>query len=371
MSVTSLSLCFLSTPDNVHTQRWCTAMAARGHHVTLISRGPCRMRSWLGIEVLDFFPRGLTGRIRRWRSYVWGRRVRKFLKGFHADVYHMQQFSSTWPSRHVMAGASPWVISVWGADIVADRPESLFQRRAKRKGLAQVDLICATTHFLKQHTLKYCKPGRRIEVVPFGVDLHQFTPADRPANTPVIGFVKHLLPKYGPDVLIRAMRIVVNEIPDARLIMAGAGPMEGELRMLTDELNLQDYIEFRGRVPHTQVPGLIRNFAVMAMPSIYQSESFGVAAIEAGACGVPVVASRIGGVSEAVVDGRTGLLVPPHDVEALAEALIRLLKNPGIRLKMGEAGREFVREQYNWQDNVRRMEELYFEVAGVNSPTRA
>jgi len=95
------------------------------------------------------------------------------------------------------------------------------------------------------------------------------------------------------------------------------------------------------------------------MPSVYESETFGVAAIEASASGVANVASRVGGVPEAVIHGKTGLLVPPRDVDGLAAACIELIDNPSRRREMGLAGRRFVERYYDWRENTRLMGEIY------------
>jgi glycosyltransferase involved in cell wall biosynthesis len=107
------------------------------------------------------------------------------------------------------------------------------------------------------------------------------------------------------------------------------------------------------------VPSLIRSFDIMLMPSIYHSETFGVAAIEASACAVPVIASNVGGVPEAVLHNQTGLLVPPKDPAALAQATIELIDDAPRRRQMGLAGRKFVERYYDWKCNTAAMEEIY------------
>jgi len=98
------------------------------------------------------------------------------------------------------------------------------------------------------------------------------------------------------------------------------------------------------------------------MPSVHDSETFGIAAIEAQAMGLPVVATRIGGVSEAVLDDQTGLLVPPRDPQALARAVMRLIENPELRRSMSREGRRFVAQRYDWHKNAERVEELYYDL---------
>jgi glycosyltransferase involved in cell wall biosynthesis len=98
------------------------------------------------------------------------------------------------------------------------------------------------------------------------------------------------------------------------------------------------------------------------MPSISDGESFGVAALEAAATGLPVVATRVGGVPEVVIDGITGILVERKDAEKLADALKRLIDNSDLRRKMGLAGRKYVEEHYRWESNVKAMNDLYMEM---------
>jgi glycosyltransferase involved in cell wall biosynthesis len=112
-------------------------------------------------------------------------------------------------------------------------------------------------------------------------------------------------------------------------------------------------------VENKKVYDLIRAHHMMVMPSIMESESFGVASIEAGACGRPVIAAKVGGVPAVVIEGRNGVLVPPGNVEALAEAIIKLADNISTCRKLGQSGYELVKEKFDWQDSLDKMSELY------------
>src|SRR5215470_424097 len=101
---------------------------------------------------------------------------------------------------------------------------------------------------------------------------------------------------------------------------------------------------------------------IFVMPSVHESETFGIAAVEAQAMGLPVVATRIGGVPEAVLEDRTGVLVPPRDPEALARAVVALIENEDLRRTMSGEGRRFVAQHYDWRPNAGRMEQLYAEL---------
>ena len=151
------------------------------------------------------------------------------------------------------------------------------------------------------------------------------------------------------------MPLVLERIPGARLVMAGRGPLAERLRQLADELGIAANVEFPGFVPHDQVPALMCGLDVLVNCSVMPSESFGVVIIEASACGLPVVATRVGGVHETCLDGETGFLVPPGDRQALADAIVRLARDPALRARFGRAGRRYVLDNYVWSDNVDAM----------------
>jgi glycosyltransferase involved in cell wall biosynthesis len=256
------------------------------------------------------------------------------------------------------------VASVWGRDVIWDEagPEPRRQARIKRLILAQADRVTATSRFLAERTRTLLPVGHNVAVIPFGIDCERFRPSGtgRRAGEPVIGFLKHYTPKYGPRVFLEALD---REGLAFRAEMYGTkDPLP--YRRLAETLGIQERVFIGGAVPHRDVPDRLRGFDVYVMPSVHDSETFGVAALEASACGVPVVASRVGGVPEVVEHERTGLLVTPSDPAALAAALRRLLLDAGLREAMGEAGRSFVRTRYSWHESVERMEALYFDLLG-------
>jgi glycosyltransferase involved in cell wall biosynthesis len=123
------------------------------------------------------------------------------------------------------------------------------------------------------------------------------------------------------------------------------------------------------QVSHQAVPGWLNRFDIFVAPSRLDSESFGVAAVEASACGIPVVVSDVGGLPEVVKNGSTGLIVPRDSPEELASALRRLLESATLREKMGETGRSFVVEEYEWEKCVDLMERTYH--AAIDGPGSA
>ncbi len=259
----------------------------------------------------------------------------------------------------VWSGINPLVASVWGADII-DLSGWASYRWVINKVLHKAVHITATSEFLKNATIEF-KPDvfRKISVIPFGVEIPEQI-VEMPLNRPFkLCFTKSLRPKYGPDILLSALYEVKKQLPDIQLTMAGNGPMKERLEWIVKELGLEDNVSFSGFVPHQDVYNLIRQHHVMIMPSIMDSESFGVAAVEAGACARPVIASSVGGVPEVIADGITGILVTPKDHLELTNAIIKLASDRVLCEKMGEEGYAFVKKHFQWEKSLDLMCELY------------
>jgi glycosyltransferase involved in cell wall biosynthesis len=224
----------------------------------------------------------------------------------------------------------------------------------------------STSYIMKQQTEKiYNTTNKEIAITPFGVDCEQFRPIKTNktcTNNPIrIGTVKRMATQYGIATLIEAFAIIKSRHEgDIELVLVGGGPEEDELKMLAKRLNVDDYIDFVGPVIHHVVPEYLNSFDIYVALSTY--ESFGVAIIEASACGIPVVVSNAGGLPEVVVDETTGYIVPKNNPEEAADRILRLLNDPSLRMTMGEAGRKFVLDNYEWKENADRMERLYARV---------
>ncbi|HMB54060.1 MAG TPA: glycosyltransferase [Thermoanaerobaculia bacterium] len=359
-----MRICLLANARSTHTRRWARAYAEHGHETHVLS---IRDAEIPGVRVHPVGPgspdaRGAGRTALRYLALLVTARRR--LRRLAPDVLHAH-YSTTHGAVAAVAGFHPRVVSVWGADVIWDgggrmpRPLAWLNRLA----LARADARTATSDFLATHLRRFAPAGCPVAVIPFGVDPDRFHPAERPREGGGfrIGFVKTLARKYGPEVLLRAFAAVLRAVPDARLVMAGSGPLEAELRALVEELGLSGRVELPGFVAHDEVPRLMAGFDVFAHPSVYDSESFGVAVLEASACGVPVVATRVGGVPEVCVDGETGLLIEPNDPAELAAALVRLAEDGELRRRLGRQGRRFVLDRYVWSDNVETMLELLRE----------
>lgn len=222
--------------------------------------------------------------------------------------------------------------------------------------------------------------GHRISVVPCGVNLEHFTPrglGEAPRGgrdrTPRIVVVGRLVERKGVGNVISALA----RVPGAELVVAG-GPdraqLDGDaqvrrLRRVAERAGVADRVVFRGRLSREEMPPLLRSAEVVACVPWY--EPFGIVPLEAMACGVPVVASAVGGLVDTVVDGVTGVHVPPRSPEAIAGALRALLDDPLRRAAFGIAGAQRARRHYGWDRIAGATMRVYEELAAVRAPSRA
>lgn len=198
---------------------------------------------------------------------------------------------------------------------------------------------------------------RRITVIPCGVDLDHFTP-DGPADERRARYrvlsVGRLVPRKGVGTAIDAIAALVHRGVDVEFVIVGGGaeaddrtdPELERLRDIAERSGAGAYIDLRGRLPQSELPTLYRSADVVVCTPWY--EPFGIVPLEAMACGVPVVASSVGGLIDSVVDGRTGRHVPPRDVEAIASTVGDLLEDRSERARLGANGRRRMQSRYSW-----------------------
>jgi len=177
-------------------------------------------------------------------------------------------------------------------------------------------------------------------------------------DQPIVGTVSIFRPQKALDILIRAVSLVAREFPTLKVLIVGGGPEKAALRELVDELGLNGVVTFTGF--RSDVADFLAIFDVAVLSSDYEGTPLSV--IEYMAAGKPVVATRVGGVPDLVEHGVHGLLVRPQDPEGLARAIVRLLRDPALRARMGEAGQTRQRREFSIDVTLRHLELLYEEL---------
>jgi len=219
--------------------------------------------------------------------------------------------------------------------------------------------------------------GQRLRVVHLGTDPERFRPGldagelrqrfDLPdGGVRWLLTVARLEPHKGVDTVIRALPAIVEQAADVRYAVAGSGPEREHLEKLAHKTGVAERVRFLGEVGDRDLPALY-NLATVYVGASRRAErigveGFGLALVEASACGLPVVAGNSGGVPDAVRDGETGFLVPAEDPAAFADAISRLLGDPGLARRVGAAGRHAVETYFNWDRVVRDLRAIESEV---------
>lgn len=211
-------------------------------------------------------------------------------------------------------------------------------------------------------------PTARLSTVPTGVDSLRFDPAHTqatlraelqlPDSAPLIGTVAILRMKKGYQDLIAAIPRVLAAVPDAHFVFAGDGPQRQNIEHALTTAGLNERVHLLGL--RRDIPQVLKSLDLFVLPT--HQEALGTSYIEAQAMGVPVIGTRVGGVPATMIEGRTGLLVPPHDPAALAEAIIALAADPARRHAMSAACRAWVLSEYTVQKMAERMHALYEQV---------
>ena len=306
------------------------------------------------------------------------------------DVIHAHYWLSGLAGSHLKkAWGAPLVVSfhtlarVKDVASTGDSPEPIFRKRGEQRVIAAADRIVAPTDTERGQLIElYGADPSRIHVVPPGVNLERFTPGDRAAARrrygfgvePTIGFVGRLQPFKGTDVAVQALSRLRRMVPDARLVIVGGDSprtSRGErmrLRLNARRLGVAHRLRFLEPVPHGELPQLYRAADVVVVPSA--SESFGLVALEAAACGTPVVATAVGGLRLTVRDGETGYLVGSRDPSAFAAALSRVLADPSARKRLGASAVRLAR-RFPWSSTTDGILEAYASVMACPDVRRA
>ena len=218
---------------------------------------------------------------------------------------------------------------------------------------------------------RYVKPASRLHRLPPGVDTDRFRPGSGGDDVRgqwglqdrfVIGTVTRLVPRKGVDLLIQALPIVRRSVPSAALLVAGEGPRRAELEDLAVGTGVADAVVFTGGSSPSDLPAVYDAMDVFALPTHTRKfgvdvEGLGIVFLEASASGVPILVGNSGGSADAVRPGVTGMLIGT-DPQAIAASIVELARDEGRRRAMGEAGRQWMVEDWQWQDRAARVAEL-------------
>ena len=362
-----MKVLMVSDAGSIHTMRWAASLKEAGVDIALFSITPYTGDFYevnrISLHISDLFgykknnaQKGkITHLLSVFRSHFKAvMALKRVIRDEKPDILHAH-YATSYGLVAALSGFHPLIVSVWGSDVYEFPHLSSLNRMTVKYLLGKADRVLSTSHAMAEEASRYC--NCRIGITPFGVDTEVFRPLPRKGHDGIIfGTVKTLSGKYGIDILLRAYALLRKHMEEGTcesvktgLVIAGDGPDRKDLEMLAESLGIDRETVFTGRIPHDGLPELYAGIDVAVFLS--RAESFGVSAVEAMACGVPVIASDADGFRE-ILAGGAGVTVPRENPEAAAAGMLRMALDADARSRLGKAGRERVSDRYEWKKHV-------------------
>lgn len=360
------TICYLADASNPHVKKWCKFFLNKGYKIHVISLNGGEIE---GVTVHNFQTnvnevrnKGITSKF----GYLSSRKeIKALVREIKPDIFHAQ-YASSYGFLGSLMGYHPFIVSVWGTDIYDFPRNGFIQKRIIKHNFKKADYIFSNSVDMGREANLYT--NKRVYITYFGVDMERFVPMEGYRNEEffTFGIVKSLEKKYGITYLISAYEKLYKKYKGEykgrklRLLIGGNGQERENLEKQAGETNTNSSIEFLGRIQPENVAKTYNTCDVCVFPSL--REGFGVSAIESQACEVPVIITDVGGHSESVSKDKSGLIVNSKSADELFSAMEELLIDDERRIEMGRYGREFVRDNYRFEDNFEDISKIYEEV---------
>lgn len=233
----------------------------------------------------------------------------------------------------------------------------------KKKLNKECDLFICVSKFIQKKAIEKGFSRQKTLVHYIGIDTESFPKPLKSKNGKTILHVARLVEKKGTRYLLEAFSKIFLHVKDAKLLIIGEGDLKQELKNLSKKLKIDKNVSFLGSMPNTNVKQYMAQSDIFVLPSVEaksgDSEGLGMVFLEASCMGLPIVATKHGGIPEVVKDGQSGFLVDEKSVKQLSEKILILLKNDDLRIKMGKAGKKFVKENFDIKKQTEKLEQIY------------
>lgn len=375
-----MKICFLAGANSLHSYRWIKFFVDRGHDVHWVSLYRASipgisLDAGKGLSYYELSPpldNPLTplsppiANVMRLPAAV--RWVRQRLRDIDPDLLHVHSVG-VYGLVGALSGFHPLVATAWGSDILVGGQLTI-KRPLIKYALKKADLITCDANHMVGAMVRLGADESKIRVVNFGIDTQRFRPAEKDPlllqQLDLVGFptvisIRNLLPVYNIESLITAIPSVLQAVPGTKFVIGGSGAEEAKLKALAATLSVTGSIRFVGSIASADLPRYLNAMDVYVSTSLSDA---GLAAStgEAMACGLSVVVTDSGENSDWINDGEGGFLVPGRSPEALAEKIIRLLRDNGFRKAAGAANRETIMARNDYYQEMAKMESLCEEI---------
>lgn len=349
-----MKICCLANGISIHTHHWVGYFINKGYEVHLISYTPTQIKR-VKVHVL--------------RSKVVNRpllfilrllEVRNLIKKIKPDIVHAH-FVTGYGFLGALAGFHPFVLSVWGSDVLIAPKKSAILKWLIKFALKKADLVICDGENLKEETIRLGTDPQKIKIILHGVDIQKFKPEQRDFHLPVVISIRNLEPSYDVGTLIKSIPLVLKKVPNVKFVVAGEGSEENSLKRSAESLEILDNIKFIGQISHNEILEYLASADVYVSTSLSDG-GIAISTLEAMACGLTPVITDVGDNKKWVKDNYNGFIVPVKKPKILAEKIIYLLNNKNIRRKFGKINRKIIEQRANCEKEMLKMEKPYKEL---------
>ena len=360
-----LKILLLSDSHSEHTEKWAIGLASRGIKIGLFSFNKASYNWFKNIDNITLLHEtDITVNAKRNRTkfkYIqYVSDLKKAIREFQPDILHAH-YATSYGLIGALSGFHPYIISVWGEDVYKFPNASGLHKSLLKYNLKKADEILSTSDIMRNETRKYTH--KDIMVTPFGVDTNVFHKMEvkKDKDTFYIGTIKAIEDKYGIKYIIEAAKILKQRIKNKKLkvLLIGPGTKIDYYKSVIKEENLTEEVEILGRIPFDEVSYYHNLLDVFLNVSVDDSESFGVAVVEAMACETPVIVSNVGGLKEVVEHGEFGIVVKKESAEEIADAVEKIMKDESYVKTITAKAREHVLRKYDFNVCLDKMIHIY------------
>lgn len=370
-----MKLAFIASANSIHGIRWIKFFADEGHEIVWIALAPPNTEAQ---NLLAAHPRTISFHelspspledvsgnlaILYLPFAVW--RAKRILKKVKPDVLHVHS-AGTYGLIGALTGFHPLILTPWGSDILLN---SGFKKKLVAYVVKNADYFTCDGENTRTKLIELGANSQKIEMIRFGVDVKKFFPYKKESNghhRPIkIISLRMLISVYDIETLIKAVALVVRVTPNVNFLIFGDGDQKPELQKLTKELQIDSFIEFKGRYSPDKLPQMLHDADIYVSTALSDS-GLSASTAEAMAAGLPVVVSDSGDNRDWVTENKGGFVFPCKNEKILAEKLIYLIKNQVARESFGAHNRLIIEEKNNYYQEMAKTEEIYRQLGNYD-----
>ena len=355
-------LLFLSAASSIHTVKWVNALSKyyEVHLVYCPNHAPDIHNISAKVILHELKYKAKLG------YYTNVLQMKKLYKEIKPDIINVH-YASGYATLARLAKLPKTILNVWGSDVYDFPNKSKLNRIILKRNIFYANKLASTSEVMANEVKRQFPDLKKdIAITPFGVDTKIFKKIDgKKTNKFIIGNIKALNYKYGIKYIILGVNEFIERLKkekkdynNVECQIYGDGEEKEKFLELVKSLGLEKTILFKGKIPNNEVPKVLSTFNVFVAASIV-NESFGVAVVEAMSCEVPIIATKIAGFSEVMVDNETGIMIEKESFTEISNALWYMYNNEKKCVEFGKNGRKRVLDNYDWDKNVKTMKDVY------------